>query len=62
MRNNRPAESEFVVINLFDSLNAVRRFAGEACAVPVFELERSPASVEFRPPLATHDEVRVRTA
>jgi heme-degrading monooxygenase HmoA len=32
-------EVEFVVINLFDSIDAVRAFAGPDCATPVFEPE-----------------------
>jgi hypothetical protein len=39
LRKDGPRESEFVVINLFDTLDAVRRFAGENYTVPVFEPE-----------------------
>ena len=39
LRNNGPQEVEFVVINLFDSLDGVKRFAGPDYSTPVFELE-----------------------
>jgi heme-degrading monooxygenase HmoA len=39
LRQDRPEESEFVIINLFDSLNAVKQFAGEDYSVAVFEPE-----------------------
>ena len=39
LRSDGPDESEFVVINLFDSIKAVIRFAGPDYAVPVFEPE-----------------------
>jgi heme-degrading monooxygenase HmoA len=39
LRQDGPEESEFVVINFFDSLDAVRRFAGENYTVAVFEPE-----------------------
>jgi hypothetical protein len=39
LRLDGPTESEFVVINFFDSIDAVRRFAGPDYAVPVFEPE-----------------------
>ncbi len=58
MRHDGPDEVEFVVMNLFDSLQAVQRFAGPDYAVPVFEPEarRLLAKVE---PTARHYEVRV---
>lgn len=60
LRNDGPSESEFIVINLFDSLDAVRRFAGDDYSVAVFEPEarRLLSKVE---PLANHYEVRVST-
>ncbi len=60
LRSDGPEESEFVVINLFDSLDAVREFAGPDYAVPVFEPEarRLLSRVE---PIAMHYEVRVST-
>lgn len=50
---------EFAVLNLFDSLGAVRAFAGDDYDVPVFEPEarRLLARVE---PIARHYEVRER--
>lgn len=53
-------EAEFVVINFFDSLEAVQRFAGPDYTVPVFEPEarRLLSRVE---PSAAHYEVRVST-
>jgi hypothetical protein len=37
LRSDGPREVEFVVVNLFDSLEAVKRFAGPDYTVPVFE-------------------------
>jgi heme-degrading monooxygenase HmoA len=53
-------EVEFVVVNLFESLEAVKRFAGPDFAVAVFEPEarRLLSKVE---PLAAHYEVRAST-
>lgn len=39
LRRDGPREVEFVVINLFDSLDAVKQFAGSEYTVPVFEPE-----------------------
>jgi len=59
-RSVENGEVEFVVVNLFDSLDAVKRFAGPDFAVAVFEPEarRLLARIE---PLAAHYEVRVST-
>ena len=53
-------EVEFVVVNLFESIEAVQRFAGPDFAVAMFEPEarRLLSRVE---PLAAHYEVRVST-
>jgi heme-degrading monooxygenase HmoA len=53
-------EVEFVVVNLFESLDAVKRFAGPDFAVAVFEPEarRLLSRVE---PLAAHYAVRLST-
>jgi heme-degrading monooxygenase HmoA len=50
-------EVEFVVVNLFESLDAVRQFAGPDYAVPVFEPEarRLLSRIET---VAKHYEVR----
>ena len=60
LREDGPLESEFVVINFFDSLEAVKRFAGPDYAIPVFEPEarRLLSRIE---PIAHHYEVRVST-
>lgn len=39
LRRDLAEESEFVVINFFESIEAVKRFAGEDYTVPVFEPE-----------------------
>jgi hypothetical protein len=61
LRLDGEEEVEFVVINLFDSLDAVKRFAGEDYAVPVFEPEakRLLSRVET---VSRHYEVRACTA
>jgi hypothetical protein len=38
LRLDGPVEVEFVVVNLFESLEAVKRFAGSDYMTPVFEL------------------------
>jgi heme-degrading monooxygenase HmoA len=57
LRHDGAEDSEFVVINFFDSLEAVRRFAGSDYATPVFEPEarRLLSRVE---PTASHYDVR----
>ena len=61
MRSDGPSEVEFVVVNLFDSLEAVKRFAGPNYTVPVFEPEAKELPCRFEP-VAMHYEVRVDTA
>ena len=61
LRDNGPAEAEFVVINFFDSLDAVKRFAGPDYSTAVFEPEAKRLLCRIEP-LATHYEVRARTA
>jgi len=58
LRSDGPREVEFLVLNLFDSLEAVKRFAGPDYAVPVFEPE-AKALLSRVEPLATHYEVRL---
>ena len=60
LRSDSADESEFVVINLFDSLDAVKRFAGEDYTVPVFEPE-AKAFLSRIEPVANHYEVRAST-
>jgi heme-degrading monooxygenase HmoA len=54
------AESEFVVVNLFDSLDSVRQFAGSNYAVPVFEPDAKRLLTRFDS-IANHYDVRVDT-
>jgi heme-degrading monooxygenase HmoA len=60
LRRDESGESEFVVVNLFESLEAVKRFAGPDYTVAVFEPEakRLLSRIEN---FATHYEVRVST-
>ena len=60
LRSDGPEEVEFVVINFFDSLEAVRRFAGPEYEVPVFEPE-ARALLSRVEPFAKHYEVRADT-
>jgi hypothetical protein len=57
LRRDSPSEVEFVVVNFFDSLESVKRFAGENYTVAVFEPE-ALALLSRIEPLATHYEVR----
>ena len=61
LRNDAPLEVEFVVVNLFDSLEAVIRFAGPNYTVPVFE-PGAKALLRRIEPVAMHYEVRADTA
>ena len=58
LRNDGAEECEFVVINFFESLDAVKRFAGPDYAIAVFEPDarRLLSRIE---PLAGHYEVRI---
>jgi heme-degrading monooxygenase HmoA len=60
LRFDGPAESEFAVINLFDSLDAVKAFAGSDYSTPVFEPE-ARALLSRIQPIARHYEVRATT-
>src|SRR5215469_6746530 len=60
LRNDGSEEAEFVVINFFESLDAVRRFAGPDYALAVFEPEAKKRLSRIEP-TATHYEVRVDT-
>ncbi len=60
LRKDEGAESEFVVINFFDSLEAVKRFAGPDYAAPVFEPEAKNFLSRMET-FATHYEVRACT-
>src|SRR3981081_3385207 len=60
LRNDEPQEVEFVVVNLFDSLESVKRFAGPDYRTPVFEPEARKLLRKIEP-VATHYEVRAST-
>jgi len=57
LRQDRGSETEFVTVNLFESLDAVKAFAGSDYEAPVFEPEarRLLSKVE---PVARHCDVR----
>jgi heme-degrading monooxygenase HmoA len=57
LRSDGSAESEFVVINLFDSLESVKAFAGSDYKTAVFEPE-ARALLSRIEPTANHYEVR----
>jgi len=61
LRSEGPEETEFVVVNLFDSLEAVKKFAGPDYAVAVFEPEARELLSKIEP-VARHYDVRVNTA
>ena|SRR5262249_48764515 len=58
LRNDRSEESEFVVVNLFESLDAVKQFAGANYTVPVFEPEAKVLLSHFEE-VANHYDVQV---
>ncbi len=60
LRQDAAGESEFVVVNFFDSLDSVKRFAGEDYAVPVFEPEAKQYFSRIEP-VANHYQVRCNT-
>lgn len=60
LRGGGAQEVEFVVINLFDSLDAVKRFAGPDYSIPVFEPEARQLLCRIEP-VAMHYEVRAST-
>jgi heme-degrading monooxygenase HmoA len=57
LRSDGRDEAEFVVINFFDSLDAVKAFAGENYVVAVFEPEAAVLLSRVEP-VAKHYEVR----
>ena len=59
-RKNATEEVEFVVINFFESLDAVRKFAGENYTVAVFEPEAKLLLSRIEPE-AVHYEIRADT-
>jgi antibiotic biosynthesis monooxygenase (ABM) superfamily enzyme len=56
LRHDGDDEVEFAVVNLFDSLDAVRAFAGPEYTVPVFEPEARQLLSKVEP-IARHYEV-----
>jgi heme-degrading monooxygenase HmoA len=60
LRSDGPLESEFVVINLFDSLESVKAFAGPDYTTAKFEPE-ARALLSRIEPTASHYEVRAAT-
>jgi hypothetical protein len=60
LRSDGPREVEFVVVNLFDSLEAVKRFAGPDYTVPVFEPDARKLLARVEP-IAMHYDVRIST-
>jgi len=60
LRSDGTGEVEFVVINLFESLQAVRAFAGPDYSTPVFEPEARLLLSRVEP-IAHHYEVRENT-
>ena len=60
LRKDGAEEVEFVVVNLFESLAAVERFAGSNYTVPVFEPEARLLLSRIEP-IALHYQVRVDT-
>jgi hypothetical protein len=61
LREDRADETEFLLVNFFESLEAVIRFAGPDYAVPVFEPE-AKAILSRIENFATHYVVRACTA
>ena len=57
LRQDGDEEVEFAVLNLFDSLDAVRAFAGPDYTVPVFEPEARQLLSKVEP-IARHYEVK----
>jgi hypothetical protein len=60
LRKDGLEEAEFVVLNLFESLEAVKQFAGDEYEVPVFEPEAKRLLSRIEP-MAVHYEVKART-
>ncbi len=60
LRSDGPQEVEFVIVNFFDSLESVKRFAGSDYSVPVFEPEAKRLLRKIEP-VAMHYDVRAST-
>jgi hypothetical protein len=57
LRKDEAVETEFVVVNLFDSIDAVIRFAGQDYTTPIFEPEARLLLSRVEP-IAHHYDVR----
>jgi hypothetical protein len=60
LRKDDLEEAEFVVVNLFESLDAVKKFAGPNFDIAIFEPEARVLLCRIEP-TATHYEVRCST-
>jgi hypothetical protein len=60
LRSEGTEEVEFVVVNLFDSIESVRLFAGADYSTPVFEPDARLLLSRVEP-IARHYEVRANT-
>lgn len=60
LRHDRTEEVEFVVVNFFESINAVKKFAGEDYTMAVFEPEAQQLLCRIEK-FATHYDVRANT-
>jgi len=60
LRSNGPEEVEFVVMNFFESIEAVKQFAGPDYGVAVFEPDARQLLSRIEP-TASHYEVRMET-
>ncbi len=60
LRSDGAEETEFVVINFFDSLETVKRFAGDNYTIPVFEPEATSLLSRIET-VANHYQVRAST-
>ena len=58
MRQDGPEEVEFIVMNLFESIEAVKEFAGENYTVAVFEPEARILLSRVEP-VARHYKVKI---
>ena len=57
LRQDKTEETEFLVVNFFESLEAVRAFAGDDYATPIFEPEARKLLAKVEPK-AEHYDVR----
>jgi hypothetical protein len=60
LRSDSAGEVEFVVVNLFESIESVRAFAGDDYPMPVFEPEARSLLSRIEP-IARHYDVRANT-